>query len=328
MTMTAMPTLGLARTLHRGFREALRDGMLRMLGSVQAAVPGADLQPLLNLASDLDASKRFDPNCYAAYWKLARALESREPNEIRTELRDVAHALSAPYVAPGLVLNTLDLQRLADRQIKIYVEGPEGPADREGNRALMEAMPRARAAVQHERMRSALALIEEHDPEVYSEFEEYVSSSAVFQGRIARGITSVRAFGRVYLREPDSDEAGRQESVAYYVSHLVHETSHLHLHTMMLSDPMVLNPDSERFEAPIRWDPRPIYGIYHASFVLSRMLRVFRRWSARDDSSVVRSHLTQYEGMFEKGQRVLGANATMTDAGRELFESLGHTAAS
>ncbi len=57
----------------------------------------------------------------------------------------------------------------------------------------------------------------------------------------------------------------------YFLDHITHETSHLVLHTLMNVDPLITNGHAQRFDAPIRPDPRPLYGIYHATFVLSRI---------------------------------------------------------
>ena len=40
----------------------------------------------------------------------------------------------------------------------------------------------------------------------------------------------------------------------------------------MIDELFVLNPDWERFPSPLREDPRPMDGIYHATFVVTHAL--------------------------------------------------------
>ncbi|MGH3904507.1 MAG: aKG-HExxH-type peptide beta-hydroxylase [Pseudonocardiaceae bacterium] len=106
-------------------------------------------------------------------------------------------------------------------------------------------------------------LLAELDPELHAEFETVVGALRLFRGRAARGITSVRCFGLVFLRLPDPGPEA-EESLMYFLDHITHETSHLVLHTLMNVDPLITNGHAQRFDAPIRPDPRPLYGIYHA----------------------------------------------------------------
>lgn len=52
---------------------------------------------------------------------------------------------------------------------------------------------------------------------------------------------------------------------------LVHESSHLKLFHAYLDDEVVLNDPEERYSSPLRREPRPMNGLYHAAVVLARM---------------------------------------------------------
>lgn len=52
---------------------------------------------------------------------------------------------------------------------------------------------------------------------------------------------------------------------------LAHESSHMHLFGVALDSPLVLNDEEERYKSPLRFDPRPMDGIYHAVYVSARM---------------------------------------------------------
>jgi len=55
-----------------------------------------------------------------------------------------------------------------------------------------------------------------------------------------------------------------------YVPSLVHESAHSVLFGLARKGPLVLNDPSDRFVSPLRSDPRPMDGIYHAAFVSAR----------------------------------------------------------
>jgi HEXXH motif-containing protein len=58
---------------------------------------------------------------------------------------------------------------------------------------------------------------------------------------------------------------------------LAHECAHSLLFGLTIEEPLVLNPDSETFASPLRPDPRPMDGIYHATFVSARMAYAMER---------------------------------------------------
>lgn len=53
---------------------------------------------------------------------------------------------------------------------------------------------------------------------------------------------------------------------------LIHESSHLKLFSAYVDDEIVLNDPDEGYSSPLRHEPRPMNGIYHAAFVLARMI--------------------------------------------------------
>ncbi len=52
---------------------------------------------------------------------------------------------------------------------------------------------------------------------------------------------------------------------------LAHEAGHSLLFGLTVDEPLVTNPDTELYPSPLRRDPRPMDGIYHATFVSARM---------------------------------------------------------
>jgi hypothetical protein len=61
------------------------------------------------------------------------------------------------------------------------------------------------------------------------------------------------------------------KDVVDMVQTLAHESCHNLLFGYCIEGQLVENPDDERHASPLRLDPRPLDGIFHATFVLARM---------------------------------------------------------
>jgi HEXXH motif-containing protein len=179
--------------------------------------------------------------------------------------------------------------------------------------------------VQSKYVEEALRIIKEVDEGSYEEIQEYTSHIVLFDGLVLVGITSMRAFGKIYIRIPEQD-LSEEEKVAYYIEHIVHEGAHLHLHGIMMHARLVLNSDEERFPAPIRADLRPMYGIFHATFVLSRMARVFRKWNEASGLDVAHTEYEKALSRFERGYETVARHARLTEAGKKVVATLRQAA--
>lgn len=121
--------------------------------------------------------------------------------------------------------------------------------------------------------------------------------------------------GTVYLAIP----SGSIPEQVYFCEHIIHETSHLHLHTLFAIDPIVLNRPNERYTAPIRPDPRPMYGIFHATFVLSRMVRLFMLLS--EGASFFEEYFHLFLKRFLNGYQTVTQFGKLTPLGEKIVES-------
>ncbi len=69
----------------------------------------------------------------------------------------------------------------------------------------------------------------------------------------------------------------------FYVESLVHEAAHMHLFAINTEHQLVKNPVTERFSAPLRKDKRSMSGVYHATFVIARILLAFSQILKKSD---------------------------------------------
>jgi HEXXH motif-containing protein len=101
----------------------------------------------------------------------------------------------------------------------------------------------------------------------------------------------------------------------------VHEGAHLYLNTLMALDPLLENP-METASAPLRPDPRPLFQVLHATFVLGRNVRFGRRLLADPARSAFAASVEQHEEKYAEGYASIRDSGRFTDLGRQVFESL------
>jgi hypothetical protein len=168
----------------------------------------------------------------------------------------------------------------------------------------------------HAAAMKALALIAEVDADMHAEIVSHVSLIKLFTGRGIEGLSSPKAFGAIWLRMP---EAGQE--ISWFLEHLVHECSHLHLNALLALDPILTNPN-DIHKAPIRPDPRPLFQVLHGTFVLARNRRVHRRLVERHPELGLEPVLRRFEEQFESGLAVVTESMKPTARGRRLLDTL------
>jgi hypothetical protein len=125
-----------------------------------------------------------------------------------------------------------------------------------------------------EDLRAAQEALRMLEPALYAELVTYVTDFMVLASSHMHAASSYRAFGLISLRQ--------QQPIDYwtvYLEHIIHEAAHLHLFAVWKHETLVLNSPTERFESPLRPDPRPMSGIFHAMFVLARISYIYNRFS-------------------------------------------------
>ncbi|WP_326953969.1 MULTISPECIES: aKG-HExxH-type peptide beta-hydroxylase [unclassified Amycolatopsis] len=107
-------------------------------------------------------------------------------------------------------------------------------------------------------------------PEMRREFEDYVRLVAPFSSQVRAAFTNVGWQGAVFLRTTVHDDV--QD-----VERLVHETSHLRLNLVMARTKLYDHDAADRVPSPFRAGLRPIMGLYHGAFVVTRAARALDR---------------------------------------------------
>jgi hypothetical protein len=166
---------------------------------------------------------------------------------------------------------------------------------------------------------SALNYIKEFDFDQFKELETFVTHIKLFKGKVLRGDTSSMGYGSMWIRIPDPHD----DQVGYWIEHIIHELAHIRLESLFFHEKLVLNPYSEKkFIAPIRDDLRPMRGIFHATFVLIRIRRIFVKMSLAGMDIRFRDRLRLCELQLNIGMKTIFSNeANFSISGLKIRES-------
>lgn len=172
------------------------------------------------------------------------------------------------------------------------------------------------------KVREALSLLKEHDASSYEECTAFIDTiylTGSTEGHYIRSGCNFNLFGLIFLYAHDSN------TVPYYIEHIVHECAHHALNIINADDYIVENAPEERFSAPFRKDKRPMIGIFHALFVLSRIAQSLSRFTAsyrgayeNEFSQRLDTALTKYQQTVQ----IVEEHAKLTPKGKELLKGI------
>lgn len=180
------------------------------------------------------------------------------------------------------------------------------------------------AARAREMGEAALARLDDAEPELSGEIRALLNDVVLVAGTaqgdlIFDGATSFFCWGTLFL---NAEEHG---SVIAMIEGLAHESAHALLFGLSQGEPFVLNAADERHPSPLRLDPRPLDGIYHAVFVAARMAYALDRLEAA--GSILDTERAEAEAAragavraFFDGHRTLEAHARLTPLGAMLMD--------
>lgn len=313
---TAIPDPENARVLRTELNTRIAHDLRTFTGIARRAVP-REATAALSAIDQLPLDDRLSPLVFFWHQDLQAALKAQHIDGARAALRQLAALCVDARAGAPIQLRTVDdgpireaLHRIAashtvtgDSPDVATVVDPVDPAYFEQFRGDLDA---------------ALELIGAADPEMLAEIREYASEVRLYQGQGPRGVTSILAFGAVFMRRPH-DPA--EPTVAYALETLAHEASHLVLYALMALDPLVTNAFEGTFASPLRRDPRPLYGIVHQTFVLARLHRLWDRL-ARIGEGWAEQKLEEDHRSFLDGYRAIREHAKLTPAGEVVVDSL------
>lgn len=254
------------------------------------------------------------PHTFGAYYDLVFAVENDELELARFLAKEILERSSA---------GDIDISPINHR--------PPGEKERY-LRLLMTGMDYAVAPDEvlmcecRQRLTDAFQLLDAGFPEMAEEIRALLREIVVAAGPedpkaiTFDGASSYMMWGAVLLN------ARGQKNALDAAQALAHESGHNLLFGFSSSGPLVDNPDDELFGSPLRKDPRPMDGVFHATYVIARMHQTLSRLLAsgvldEEQRILARQQLQIHRKNFEIGSAVVRDGGRLTDIGREAIEA-------
>jgi hypothetical protein len=306
------PSADRGQALDRRMRKRLAESLDYVFAEVGEALSIAP-EARRQLTTRIDSGPQ-SPHTFGAYFDLVLALESDEPELARTIVEEMLQYSSSEATAIGSIDDRPESER--ERYRRLLMAGMDYAVAPDSH--LMSSY--------HRRLESAFALLDAGFPEMAAEIRALLREIVVAAGPedpkaiTFDGASCYMMWGAVLLN------ARGQKNVLDTAQALAHESGHNLLFGFSASGPLVENPDEELFSSPLRKDPRPMDGVFHATYVVARMHQTLSRLLASgvlDDAQVefAKADLEQHRKNFDLGDSVVREGGRLTAVGKEAIEA-------
>ncbi|MCB1474675.1 MAG: hypothetical protein H6883_14870 [Rhodobiaceae bacterium] len=305
-----------AKALDQAIRERLADS-LRYVFDKAAERLGLDLAQCA-AAVDSIRQHRQMPHVFACYYQLVFAIKQNRLDQAASLAREL---LATAGQNPNFAIEPYDRETLGEDfdRFPALLFAEDG-----GNRRMSGVGPELFAQAK-DRVVAALDLLSASDPQSHQEILDlwcrlYVARGSDRPDALSfGGVTSFMVWGAGFM----NGEAFT--SVWSTGQFLIHEITHALLFAISTSAPLVMNPLDKSYKSPLRPEPRPMDGIFHATVVCARMVDFNRMCidrnlldgGARDDMA---RQLPELERRFNDGVELVRREGLLSERASLLID--------
>ncbi len=310
------PSASRARVLDARMRSHLNDS-LDYLAQCLAAADPSRAQVLAALANKGRRGVQLSPSGFGLYYQLAGAL-------IQDDLAAAVPLIDELRVEPELAPAAFDVLPLdalpaatRERYRRLMDTDPQTPF-------IIVAPPAAQTDEHRRRFCSALQRLKILLPELAGEVDALVREVILVVGDPTLGYdfaggSCYMLWGALFINGAShSDELSMMEAIA-------HESAHSLLFGFTIDEPLIHNDAAERYASPLRDDPRPMDGIYHATFVCARMHWAMHQLACSADidakqAAQAAARAERHARSFRDGLALVREHGVLSSTGRALME--------
>jgi len=309
------PDAARARTLNGRMHRELADS-LRHVCEESRGVLSFDETAMETLLGDLHAGVDHPASTFARYYDLVDAIVEDRLTDAERLFGELARARPWSGGMDMKVLGAPELGEDSARYIRMMNSDP--------TLDLGFAAPSARvAAAFRPRLKNGLDLLERGLPELFGEISAIVRQVVICGGDASKSLqfdggSHFRLWGALFLN-------GAFHPTPLAVAEvLAHESAHSLLFGFCTHTPLVENDEDERFASPLRPDPRPMEGIFHATYVSARMHYAMTRLARsgvlnRRDARKALDAAAADQANFQSGYGVVAEHGRLTAMGADLM---------
>jgi hypothetical protein len=285
---------------------------LRHIGEASRESVRFDEARLAALCSGLERAVRVSPGTFARYYEVVDALRADRLGEAEALFVQLLSAEAAPEGCQIVALGDAALGEETSRYTGLMRADDAGVS--------LQPPDSATAAAFRERLQGGLDLLDRTIPELAGEIRGIVRQIVICGSDRANttqidGGSHYQLWGALFL-----NAHYHADSIAV-AEVLAHESAHSLLFGFCVDEPLVENAPDELFASPLRADPRPMDGIYHATFVSARMHWVMSRLGSHPALSAEQQRRARDAAQADRRNFVAG-DETIRAHGR--LSAMGH----
>lgn len=301
------------RAMHAGLADSLRQICAASDRKVEF-----DRAAIERLIGDIDAGRRLSPNAFAIYYELVPALMEGRLDDAPALFAELAR--QRPIDLPFRIM-ALGEPTLAEKEAR-YLRFMKG--DAAYSHAFVPPSVEDVAAFKRQ-FASVTELLAQAAPELLAELKALISELILVVGpKDAKvhfdGGSSYQLWGALFLN------AVRHTTRIDVIDSLAHESAHSRLFGLCTEEAPVTNADEELHPSPLRREPRPMDGVYHATFVSARMHWAMSRLIAsgllaEDERALAIQARDADRRNFESGYKTVAAHGQLTRTGQVALDA-------
>jgi hypothetical protein len=302
------------------FDKLMRERLAGSLAYLHEVTEGRLLAPSASLVDKIEAlrTKPVLPEVFATYYELVPLLEDGDLDQAAGLFQELLNFIGddvtfeiVPFRAGQDVVSTRYKKQVTSDTSTEFEILPASEGD----------FLKAKALILE-----ALDLIGKSCPELHDEIGALLKRIMVGTGPTGDGVFTFDGASAFGLWGAIMLNALTQLDVVDMAQTLAHESCHNLLFGYCIDGRLVENPDDELHASPLRADPRPLDGIFHATFVLARMhFCVSRIAELPGLDRIIQKKASEEAGRraagFYDGLATLKAHARYTAEGRELMDA-------
>jgi HEXXH motif-containing protein len=306
------PSLDRALRIDVRMNAALKDSLAHIAEATTEALPGIQglLEPLIRR---IESGDRMQPATFGLYFHLAELLFDGDlagATAVATELAAMPPALRP---RPVRLRGQDDAARLESVLARRMGQSFESYAP----------IPLATGDMFRNLLDEGFGLLAAGVPDLHAEIETILSEILLAQapdGAVMEfdGASHYQFWGLLILNPK------HHRTPLAVAEVLAHEAGHSLLFGLTIDEPLVLNADEELFPSPLRADPRPMDGIYHATFVSARMAYAMERLAdsgllSPADRDQAWREAAKDRSNFAAGHAVVRAHGRLSETGQKIM---------
>jgi hypothetical protein len=264
-------------------------------------------------------ARQQDPGLFARYYDLISALSSNRIAEAKVLIEEIVMLTEGPATTFTIVPYTR--QHLGSD----YERFPRLIFAEYSQTNPMQSPSDLQAATSTWMLDEAIEIISRVDSIIHSEIEALLrriylaTANKDPSAKRFGGVTSFLVWGASFI------------NIDFYrtrwdaVQFLVHEITHGLLFGLSFDEPLVLNAPEESYRSPLRADPRPMDGVFHAALVCGRLADFNQAWldsglAKGADRESSRRAVADNLRFFRDGVDVINKHGKLSEQARQLVE--------